>query len=126
MKSLDNNEHVYRAIKPKDIFVKKNNKISPSAFVDPKGLSVEIQQGRQDCEVEAHLKQFFKGKIAKTVKISTVVCDNNNISIFNDHSRNEYHRLLLDKDRPYNENEDNNFLTDEQAFILANACKDLD
>lgn len=118
-------EYVYRAIKPKYLFAKANGRISSSAFIDEKGLSVEIQQGRKDRDVEIHLKQFFRGKTAKIVKVSTDVCDKVNVIIFNDDSPNEFHRLLLDKNKPFNENGDNS-LTDEQAFELARSCKDLE
>lgn len=125
MSSYANDEHVYRAIKPKQIYNKQNKvRVSSAAFIDPMGLSVEIQNGREDQEVEIHLKQFFKGNIEKTVKIPVKVCEIANIKIYNDNSRNKYHRLLFDKDKPFDENGDNS-LTDEQAFELAYACEDL-
>lgn len=125
MDLLKDKENIYRLIKPKDLYIKNNKvKISSAAFVDPKGLSVEIQQGRQDRVVEAHLKIFFRGKISKTVKISTDVCDKFNINIYNDNSPNKFHRLLLDFAKAFDENGDNS-LSDDQAFELAKNCKDL-
>lgn len=113
-------EHIYRAIHPHKNFIKENGSISSAAFKDPKGLSDELGSGRTDKMVVDHIRQTkLQGKVAK---ISVEVCDNANITIYNDKAKNVYHRLLLNK--PYDP-EGNNSLTKGQARILAANISDL-
>ena len=116
----NNAENVYRAIHPHRNFIKADGGISSAAFKDPKGLSVEQGLGRSDRDVVAHIRQTkLQGKVAK---ISVEVCDNANITIYDDKAKNVYHRLLLNK--PYDPN-GNNSLTKGQARALAAGISEL-
>lgn len=115
------NEHIYRAIHPKRVdFTYPDGSISSAAFKDPKGLSVEQGLGRSDKDVVAHIRQTkLQGKVAK---IPIAVCDEANITVYDDKAKNIYHRLLLNT--PYDPN-GNNSLTRSQARALAANISDL-
>lgn len=106
-------ECVFRALHPERMFERSDGTISPAAFKDSKGLSVEINLDRTDSEVVASLMSYLSGNV---VKISTKTCDNAEIEIFDDKSRNRFHRLLLDANRL---DENNYRLTNKQALYLS-------
>lgn len=116
----NNAEHVYRAIHPYRNFIKADGSISSAAFKDPKGLSVEQGLGRTDKDIVAHIRQTkLQGKVAK---IPIEVCNNANITIFDDKAKNIFHRLLLNKSFDPN---GNNSLTKGQARALSAGISDL-
>jgi len=116
--STQKNDYVYRAIHPKRVdFICLDGSIAPAAFIDPKGLSVELGSDRTDTDVVNHIRKAkLQGKIAK---ISVRICDDADITIYDDKAKNEYHRLLLNK--PYNPNENNSFV-----MLAANISRLLD
>lgn len=63
---FDDAERLYRAVYPPShpgMFWKKNGRISPSAFADPKGLSVERGFYRKSEEIVKKMKTSFSGCI---------------------------------------------------------------
>jgi hypothetical protein len=71
--TLDDAEKLYRAVYPPShpgLFWKKDGRISPSAFADPKGLSVERGYYRKSEEIVEKMKKIFSGCI-----ISLSVCN---------------------------------------------------
>ena len=59
-------EKLYRAVYPPevaDIFWKKDGTVSSAAFVDPKGLSVDRGDYREDSDVITDMSKRFKGHI---------------------------------------------------------------
>ncbi len=63
---FDNTEKLYRAVYPPevaDIFWKKDGSISSAAFADPKGLSVERGDHREDVIVLDSMRRRFSGHI---------------------------------------------------------------
>lgn len=108
-------EHVYRALNPRKMYEREDGSVSSAAFKDDKGLSVELQCFRDDIDVAYHMRNVTKlhGNIAK---IGCSICISSNIDIVNVPSKNEFHRLLLNKSR---KNDDNLCLTDIQADDLA-------
>lgn len=112
---MKTNDNVYRALNPKMMFERPNGSVSPSAFKDKNGLSVEIGLGRSDLLVVGSMQRYLDGNILK-IKVS--VCEECNVEIYNDtNSPNKYHRLLLDKNRV----NDNKSLTQSQCKHLATA-----
>lgn len=105
-------EHIYRAVRPKSIYLRPDGSIAAAAFKDKKGASVEIQLGRNDDDVRIHMSRL-SGNLAK---IPVAVCDKANVEIFYDDSPNKYHRLLLNKKR---ESDNDKILTPLQAEELA-------
>lgn len=64
--TFDNTEKLYRAVYPPDIadiFWKKDGSISSAAFADPKGLSVDRGDHRDDSEVVTSMRKKFNGHI---------------------------------------------------------------
>lgn len=64
--TFDDAERLYRAVYPPShsgLFWKKDGKISPSAFADPKGLSVERGFYRKSEEIVEKMKKKFSGCI---------------------------------------------------------------
>ena len=64
--TFEDAERVYRAVYPPShpgMFWKKNGKISPAAFADPKGLSVERGFYRKPDEIVEKMKKVFSGCI---------------------------------------------------------------
>ena len=64
--TFDDAERLYRAVYPPShpgLFWKKDGKISPSAFADPKGLSVERGYYRKSEEIVEKMKKTFSGCI---------------------------------------------------------------
>ncbi len=110
-----NEEHVYRALKPSKMFEREDGTVSNAAFKDKKGLSVELQCFRSDIAVVDHMRNVtgLQGNIAK---IPCSICEDSDIEIFNSPSKNEYHRLLLNK---FRKNEKDLCLTDTQADDLS-------
>lgn len=108
------NDNVFRALKPEKRFERPDGSISPAAFKDNKGLSVEIGVGRSDFEVANTIHSYLRGNI---LKISTSVCEENEIEIYNDKSPNKYHRLLLNAKRANGDLS----LTQDQCYALATA-----
>lgn len=110
---MKTNDNVFRALNPRRAFERSDGTISPAAFKDRKGLSVEIGLERTDFEVINAMHSYLDGNI---LKINALVCGENNIEVYDDNSPNKYHRLLINADR----NDDNDFcLTEEQCFALA-------
>ena len=63
---FDNTEKLYRAVYPPevaDIFWKKDGSVSSAAFADPKGLSVERGDHREDVIVLDSMRRRFSGHI---------------------------------------------------------------
>ncbi|MBQ6538527.1 MAG: hypothetical protein IJL75_06435 [Eubacterium sp.] len=63
---FENTEKLYRAVYPPevaDLFWKTDGSISSAAFVDPKGLSVERGDYRDDAEVLSDMRHRFSGHI---------------------------------------------------------------
>lgn len=112
------NDNVFRALNPERRFERSDGSISPAAFKDAKGLSVEIGAGRSDFEVANTIHSYLRGNI---LKISTSVCEENEIEIYNDKSSNKYHRLLLNEKRVDGDLR----LTQEQCAALATAESNL-
>lgn len=112
MKECNCSQHIYRAIRPW-YYQKKNGTISHAAFIDDKGLSVEIQDERTNEEVCAHMWGYLEGRIAS---IGEQVCLKNEMLLSKDDSLNTYHRLVLDKNYM---KKTTMALTDSQAIILA-------
>lgn len=110
---MDDLDYVYRALAPWKEFERSDGTISPAAFKDEKGASVEIGEGRTDLNVVNSMRKYLKGNIAK-IKID--ICEDANVEIFNDHSDNKYHRLLLNQKRV---NDSDLSLTPSQAFYLS-------
>lgn len=109
------NDNVFRALMPERRFERPDGSISPAAFKDRKGLSVEIGADRSDFEVANTIHSYLRGNI---LKISTAVCEENEVEIFNDKSpSNKYHRLLLNAKRANGDLR----LTQEQCVALATA-----
>lgn len=109
------NDNVFRALNPERRFERSDGSISPAAFKDAKGLSVEIGAGRSDFEVANTIHSYLRGNI---LKISTSVCEENKIEIYKDKSSsNKYHRLLLNKNRANGDLS----LTQDQCYALATA-----
>lgn len=64
--TFDDAERLYRAVYPPShpgLFWKKDGKVSPSAFADPKGLSVERGYYRKSEEIVEKMKKTFAGCI---------------------------------------------------------------
>ncbi len=64
--TFDDAEKLYRAVYPPShpgLFWKKDGGISPSAFADPKGLSVERGCYRKSEEIVEKMKKIFSGCI---------------------------------------------------------------
>lgn len=64
--TFDDAERLYRAVYPPShpgLFWKKDGRISPSAFADPKGLSVERGYYRKSEEIVKKMKKIFSGCI---------------------------------------------------------------
>lgn len=64
--TFENTEKLYRAVYPPShpgMFWKKDGRISPSAFADPKGLSVERGFYRKSEEIIKKMKKTFSGCI---------------------------------------------------------------
>lgn len=114
MISLKAENNVFRALRPKMEFECSDGSISPSAFKDKKGLSVEIDLDRNDLQVISSMHKYLEGNILK-IKVS--VCEECDVEIFKDDSPNKYHRLLLNKYRSENDKQ----LTTEQCIALATA-----
>ena len=110
---MNDNEHVFRALNPKKMFESSDGTISPAAFKDKRGLSVEIGMGRSDDEVVNSMMIYLSGNI---VKIDVRVCKDVDIEIFNDNATNKYHRLLLDGCRL---DKSEFCLTSKQAYYLS-------
>ena len=61
-------ERLYRAVYPPEInsmYWKKDGSVSSAAFADPKGLSVDRGDGREDEEVVADMSMRFAGSIIR-------------------------------------------------------------
>ena len=106
-------EHVFRALNPRMYFERIDGTISPAAFKDKNGLSVEIGDGRSDFQVVNSMMKYLSGNV---VKIGVPVCECADVEVFNDNSDNKFHRLLLDKNRVDNSNLR---LTNSQAYYLS-------
>ena len=64
--TFDDKEKLYRAVYPPShpgLFWKKDGRISPSAFADSKGLSVERGYYRKSEEIVEKMKKIFSGCI---------------------------------------------------------------
>lgn len=64
--TFENTERLYRAVYPPShpgMFWKKDGSLSPSAFADPKGLSVERGFYREPIEIVKKMKEKFTGCI---------------------------------------------------------------
>lgn len=62
--NFSEDEKLYRAVRPWDIFWKTNGKLSSAAFKDKNGLSVERGDHREDSDVVDNMrKNQFEGKI---------------------------------------------------------------
>ena len=62
------NEKLYRAVYPlevSDMFWKKDGTVSSAAFADPKGVSVDRGDGRDDVTVVKDMKKRFVGSIVR-------------------------------------------------------------
>ena len=65
---FEKDEKLYRAVYPpevKNMFWKKDGSISSAAFADPKGLSVDRGDYREDAEVIKDMKRRFDGGIIR-------------------------------------------------------------
>ena len=110
---MNNNEYVFRALAPWMAFERKDGTISPAAFKDKNGVSVEIGDGRSDLKVVNSMMSYLSGNV---VKVGVSVCECADVEVFNDNSDNKFHRLLLDKNRVDNSNLR---LTPSQAIYLS-------
>lgn len=77
-------------------------------------MSVEIGLNRSYSDVVNTMHSYLEGNI---IKISTTVCEGNNVEIYDDHSDNTFQRLLLNEKRVNNDLR----LTPEQCVALATA-----
>lgn len=103
-------EKLYRAVYPPShpgMFWKKDGRISPSAFADPKGLSVERGFYRESAEIIEKMKKKFSGCV-----VSLYVKDCRDVSAvvkYMPSKDNEYHSeihgsdtvVLLNKSQRY-------------------------
>lgn len=91
-KTFKNTEKLYRAVYPPeiaDIFWKKDGSISSAAFADPKGLSVDRGNYRDDNEVIDSMRERFKGHI---VSLFVKNCmDVNALVLYKPSKSNIYH-----------------------------------
>lgn len=109
------NDNVFRALHPKRAFERPDGSISPAAFKDRQGLSVEIGLDRSDLDVVNAMHIYLNGNI---LKISVEVCTENDVEVYDDNNPyNKYHRLLLNRKRA----EGDFILTPEQCVALATA-----
>ena len=92
-------ERLYRAVYPPShpgMFWKKNGKISPSAFADPKGLSVERCLYRKTEKIVEKMKETFTGCI---VSFSVQDCrDVDAVVKYLPSKENEYHSEVHSSD----------------------------
>ena len=108
--TFKNTEKLYRAVYPPShpgMFWKKDGTVSPSAFADPKGLSVERGDDREDQEVVDGMKKKFTGCI---VSVTAGDCfDTNALVKYLPSHDNKYHseihgsetKALLSKSQRY-------------------------
>ena len=107
--TFKNEERLYRAVylpSHPGMFWKKNGKLSPSAFADPKGLSVERGFYRKSEEVVEKMKAVFSGCI---ISVSVGDCWETKAVVRYKPTGNEYHseiygsetRILLNKSQRF-------------------------
>lgn len=103
-------EKLYRAVYPPShpgMFWEKDGSLSPSAFADPKGLSVEREDKRSSEIIVQKMKKTFSGCI---VSVTVENCHETNAVVkYLPSNNNKYHceihgsstKLLLDKSQRY-------------------------
>ena len=111
------NERLYRAIFPPEIaamFRKRDGSLSYTAFLDPRGLSVDRGYYRSDEEVRDNMKKRLNGSI---VRFHVRTCTEIGACI----------RYLPSKNDPYHSeihgSEDSILLSRHQCFYLAKRAK---
>lgn len=114
-KNFSEQEKLYRAVYPatyKEMFWKKNGKVSSAAFKDKKGLSVERGYGRSDEAVIADMRNFFCG--SNIVSVTVKECrDVSAVVKYLPTERSRYHSEIHSSDQK-------KLLTESQAKYLAN------
>ena len=106
-------ERLYRAIRPIDIFWKKEGKISSAAFKDSQGLSCDRDMGRIDVSSCVCSLLKFLQRDETVVSISYRECIDVNATLeYEPIDGNEYHSLILN-------NHEKRQLTDSQAKKLS-------
>ena len=118
MISMDNHffddEKLYRAVFPASrmpCFWKENGKLSSAALKDPKGLSVERGNYRNDTEVIYSMQKDFTGNI---VRLDVKQCrEVNAVVVYLPTQRSEYHSEI-------HGNNTRRILSNTQAHALAN------
>ncbi len=108
----DNNEGLFRAVRPDDCYWKDEEKtqLSSAAFKDPKGLSVDRQADRMVEEAIERQKKNFKGTI---VSVTVGLCNEKQIVIeYCPTKDNEFHCELI-------QSKDKKLLSRSQARYLA-------
>lgn len=96
--NFNDSEILYRAVYPPShpgMFWKKNGKLSPAAFADPKGLSVERGFYRTTEEVVDKMKSFYKGCI---ISVSVGDCRETEAVVRYMPTNNEYHSEIHGSD----------------------------
>lgn len=96
--NFNDSEILYRAVYPPShpgMFWKKNGKLSPAAFADPKGLSVERGFYRKTEEVVDKMKSFYKGCI---ISVSVGDCRETEAVVRYMPTNNEYHSEIHGSD----------------------------
>lgn len=114
--TFEGDERLYRAVYPPShpaLFWTRDGKLSPSAFADPQGLSVERGYYRPTDEIVAKMKKNFIGCI---VSVSVKDCrDVNAVVRYKPTKGNEYHSEIHGSDKVV-------LLDREQRFYLAQAA----
>lgn len=97
--TFEDNEKLYRAVYPPShpgMFWKKDGSISPSAFADPKGLSVERGLNRDTSEIINKMRKKFTGCI---ISLNTKNCrDVKAVVKYMPSKDNEYHSEIHGSD----------------------------
>lgn len=112
---FDNNEELYRAVFPRDIFLKKNGTISSAAFRTRIGCSVERSYYRKEIEIIEQIKGWFEGAFIVTVKVNKCK-EADTYILYKPSERSDYHSEIL-------KSKDEILLTKAQARKLAKFAK---